>query len=128
MPRHLHDRNPPPPPGFALVPRRSTSSVDAAARALAGAVLEQLRAELAASPAPGWPWLPWRLWARSSTHARRLAARERIRTTSLGRDLYGHREDLEQLAARNAAPIGSPANDDQVDDEVAALFAGGGGR
>ncbi|MBI2393180.1 MAG: hypothetical protein HYV09_26580 [Deltaproteobacteria bacterium] len=88
-------------------------------------VAEQLR-EWRAAP---FGWLVWRAWARSQTHAKRLAAREGIRVTRIGRDLYGCRADLEALAARNAI-VEAVANDvdDGLDPEVAAAFAAGGAR
>lgn len=93
------------------------------AKELLGELLEELSKKEAA---PSWAWVPWRAWARSMAHARKVAAREGIRLTKIGRDLYGHRADLDALAARNAiteaaAPkLGSEPED--VDEEVARAF------
>lgn len=78
-------------------------------------------------PSAGWEWIVWREWARSPEHARRIAEREGVRLTKIGRDLYGHRADLDALAGRNAVVTNAAndAGDDEIDPDVAAAFAGG---
>ncbi len=98
---------------------------------LVRAALEQLTEALAPEQSsPAWDWIRWPAWARSPEHARRLGEREGIRLTKIGRDLYGHRADLDALADRNAIAAGAAndGGDDEIDPEVAAAFASVGRR
>jgi hypothetical protein len=93
------------------------------------ALFDLAREILTEQPAPAiaWDWLHWKAWARSQAHAKKLAIREGVRLTKIGRDLYGWRADLDELAARNVVVIAAEgANDtDEEDPEVLAAFAGG---
>ncbi|MBI2390944.1 MAG: hypothetical protein HYV09_15235 [Deltaproteobacteria bacterium] len=85
-------------------------------------VRELVRAEIAELREQPFGWVSWRQWARSCEHARRIADREGIRTTKIGRDVYGLRADLDALAARNAVEASRAPAREEVDPEIAAAF------
>lgn len=105
-----------------VVPRRERM------RAIVERLVEVLDSD---RPAADWPWIRYPLWARSQEHARKIAKREGLRTTKIGRDLYAHRDDLDALAERNAIRDGAANDSDDahaIDPEVAAAFSAGGSR
>lgn len=87
---------------------------------------EMIGGLVADAAAPEWTWIRWSHWARSPEHARRIAEREGIAITRIGRDLFGARADLDALAERNRVVVGAANDsDDEINPRVLAAFGGG---
>jgi hypothetical protein len=89
-------------------------------------VRDLVRSEVAAASRTSFAWIHWKQWARSVRAARGVAAREGVRLTKIGRELFGHREDLDRLALTNAIEVVAPstAARDEVERDLAAAFGG----